>query len=149
MNKNTLLTVAGLGLLAYFLLRRKKVVAKEIGQSQNTPPSTKIVEGLDKGTVARTTRSLRAEGVRVPKRKLIKVDDIVVPKKAPIYISPANLIPDVYDRGVGKPIDNVNFDSESNSFYNVSGVCSENMQRACKCASERTGKYQLDIPKLP
>lgn len=146
MNRNTLLTIAGLGVLAYFLLRKKKTDAKELGQAPETPTTNKIIEGVDAGTKAKTTATLRAQGVRVPKKRLVLVEDIKVPVKEPIFISPANVIPNVYDRGVGEPT--MSASGADYGYYNMSGICSENVQSACRCAEKSKVDYKLDIPSF-
>jgi hypothetical protein len=133
-------------LATYFLLR-KKSQAKEIGQTPNVPNTSRKIEGIDKGTVAETTATLRAKGVTTPKRLLINLEDIRVPLKKPIIIEPANVIPNIYDRGVGSPLPEMSANAES--FYNLAGSCSENIQNACKCSQGKKGKYRLDIPNLP
>lgn len=145
MNRNTILTIGVLGVLAYLVFGRKKSPAKEIGQAPATP-SGKPVSGVDKGTVAETTATLKAKGVRVPKRKLITTADIKVSPKTPLYVAPTNLIPDQYDRGIGLPVVAAN---GGQSYYNVSGICSEDMQKACKCGESQSKSAKLDIPSLP
>lgn len=148
MNKNNLITLGAIGLLAYFLLRRKEA-AKEIGQSENQSSSDRIIQGIDKGTVAQTTATLRASGVSIPQRKLITVDDIRVPVKEPIYVPARNAIPNFYATNVGQPISEIAANASQDGFYNANGTCTENIQKACGCASEKKGKSKLDIPKLP
>jgi hypothetical protein len=82
------------------------------------------------------------------KKSPVLIEDIRVPVKEPIYIAPINAIPNVYDRGVGQPL-TMAANGRQESFYNMSGYCSENVQNACKCSAGRTGKYTLDIPQLP
>ena len=142
MNRNTLLTLAVLGVAAYFLLR-KKPQAKEIGQAPSVDTGNKTVEGVDKGTKAETTATLKAKGVKVPKRKLLLVDEIKVPVKEPIYVSPVNLVPNIYDRGVGQPLM-----ASGEAYYNMSGVCTEDIQKACKCQENKSKDYKLEIPSF-
>ena len=82
------------------------------------------------------------------KKTPVLIEDIKVPVKEPIFIAPINVIPSVYDRGVGQPIAFA-ANGRQESFYNMSGYCSENVQNACRCSSEKKGKYTLDIPQLP
>ncbi len=46
-------------------------------------------------------------------------------RKPPIYMSAENLVPNIYDRGVGAPM-----------FMNATGGAPTNIQDACKCASK-------------
>jgi len=142
MNRNTLLAIAALGLVAY-LLTRKKPQAKEIGQAPDIKTGDKTIVGVDAGTKADTTATLLAKGVRVPKKKLILVDDIKVGAKEPIYVSPINLAPNIYDRGVGQPLM-----ATGDTFYNMSGYCSENIQNACGCQEKKTNEFKLEIPSF-
>lgn len=142
MNRNTLITIAVLGLAAYFLFR-KKPQAKEIGKAPDVNTGNKTIEGVDKGTKAETTATFRAKGVRVPKPRLLMVDEIKVPVKEPIYVSPVNLVPNIYDRGVGQPLM-----AKGEAFYNMSGTCSEDIQKACKCQENKSKDYKLEIPSF-
>lgn len=142
MNRKTVFTIAALGILAYWLLR-KKPQAKEIGQAPDVKTGDKTIEGVDKGTVAQTTATLKAMGVTVPKKVLLQVEDIKVPVKDPIYVSPVNLAPNIYDRGVGQPLM-----ATSEAFYNMSGVCTEDIQKACNCQKDKSTEYKLDIPSF-
>jgi hypothetical protein len=68
--------------------------------------------------------------------------------KDPIRVKPQNLIPDIYDRGIG---DDVNFQGSSGDegfYHNLSGKDTINISSACKC-SPNTKIYKTDIPKLP
>jgi hypothetical protein len=145
MNRNTLLTVAVIGLVAYFLLRKPKE-AKEIGQSPEDAGTNKTVEGVDAGTKAQTTATLKAKGVRVPKKRRVLLEEIVVPKE-PIVIPPSNLIPNVYSRGVNQPLP-IEVSANGERYFNMSGTCSENIQTACKCTAKTKERYKLDIPNI-
>ena len=146
MNRNTLITIAAIGIVAYLLLRKKNTPAKEIGQAPDEAKGGSKVEGLDAGTKAQTTATLKAAGVRVPKKRVIFTEDIKVPAKEPISIPAINLIPNVYDRGIGMEMP-VNADG-GQGYYNMSGFCSENMQNACRCADKVKDDNKLDIPSF-
>lgn len=146
MNRNTLLTIAGLGILAYLILRGKNKPAKELGQAPDAANSARVVEGVDAGTKAKTTAGLKAQGIKPPKKRLIMTEDIKVPAKEPIYISPVNLAPNIYDLGVGQPVFNAS--GNDYGYYNMSGFCSENVQNACRCAEKTKTDYKLDIPSF-
>jgi hypothetical protein len=136
-------TIVGLGavaLLAYLLLRKKKgVQLSDIKVDKNAPaPSTPTASV----TVVKSDAPVNL------KSSPVLIEDIKVPVKRPIYIPAINSIPNVYDRGVGQPLD-MAANASKESFYNMSGYCSENLQNACRCSAARTGKYTLDIPQLP
>lgn len=155
MKGSTVLTIAGLGLLAYLLLRKKSVSALDTSASGAAPaPSaaaapvapvtvTKTVQGLD--DKIQNNSEVRLGRSRSAKKAVIMPEDIKVPAVEPIYVSPVNLIPNVYDRGVGQPTMNVAANGEG--YYNLSGNCSESIQKACRC-QEKKQPYKLDIPSL-
>ena len=156
MKTRDILLVAGIGLLAWYLLKGKKTPLK--------------VQDLTAGSGGSPAPALKGNGAPEPVAKLNaglkqpltvedfnkKVTPVIPPKdfvlpvlekpalREPVKIAPVNLIPNVYDRGVNQPL------GETDQFYaSFAGVCSENMESACKCTSERREKYKLDIPKLP
>lgn len=47
--------------------------------------------------------------------------------KPPIFVRPQNLIPNIYDRGVGLPM-----------YMNATGGAPVNIQQACRCAAKKT-----------
>ena len=140
MKTRTLVGLGAIALLAYLLLRKKKgVELSDIKVDKNAPaPST---------PTAAVSVSKSDAPVNLKKSPVL-IEDIRVPVKDPIYIAPINAIPSVYDRGVGQPL-TIAANGNKEAYYNMSGYCSENVQNACKCTQERTGKYKLDIPQLP
>jgi len=137
-------TIVGLGaiaLLAYYILRKKK---KDVVLSDIKVDSTAPAPATPSASVS-VSKSSSAVNL---KKSPVLIEDIKVPVKEPIFIAPINAIPSVYDRGVGQPIA-FSANGKVESFYNMSGYCSENVQNACKCSSEKKGKYTLDIPQLP
>lgn len=128
MKVSNLLAIGGVGLLAYYLLRNQKSPINLSDIKSNASTKAKALNaGLGKNPVV--------------------IEDIRVPLKKPIYISPQNVIPDVYSRGIGQPLD-VNANGEE-GYYNIAGYCSENVQNACRCSVDKSKGYRLDIPKLP
>ena len=134
-------TIVGLGaiaLLAYFLLKKKNVVLSDIKVDANAPapanPSASV-------SVSKSSSPVNL------KRSPVLIEDIKVPVKEPIFIAATNSIPNVYDRGVGQPLDFA-ANGKLESFYNMAGYCSENVQNDCRCTSKNTWKYTLDIPQL-
>ena len=135
-------TIVGLGavvLLAYLLLRKKKgVELSNIKVDKNAPaPSTPTASV----TVVKSDSPVNL------KSSTVLLEDIKVPIKNPIFIPAINVIPNVYDRGVGQPLA-FSGNRSQESFYNMSGYCSENVHNACRCSVARTGKYTLDVPQL-
>lgn len=145
MNRNTLLTLAVLGAVAYVVFRKPKE-AKEIGQSPEDAGTKKKIEGVDVGTKAQTTATLKAQGLKIPKKRRVLVEDIRVPKQ-PVIIPALNKIPTVYGRGINEPLP-VELSANGERYYNMSGTCSENIQSACKCTAKTKDRYKLDIPNI-
>jgi hypothetical protein len=140
MKTRTIVGIGAIALLAYLLLRKKKgVELSNIKVDKNAPAPPTPTASL---TVVKSDAPVNL------KSSPILLEDIKVPVKEPIFIPATNSIPNVYDRGVGQPLA---FSANGNqeSFYNMSGYCSENVQNACRCSAGRTGKYTLDVPQLP
>ena len=140
MKTRTIVGIGAIALLAYLLLKKKKGVnLSDIKVDKNAPAPPTPTASL---TVVKGDAPVNL------KKSPVLIEDIRVPVKEPIYIAPINAIPNVYDRGVGQPL-SIAANGRQESFYNMSGYCSENVQNACKCSAGKTGKYTLDIPQLP
>ena len=140
MKTRTIVGIGAIALLAYLLLKKKKGVnLSDIKVDKNAPAPLTPTASL---TVVKGDAPVNL------KKSPVLIEDIRVPVKEPIYIAPINAIPNVYDRGVGQPL-SIAANGRQESFYNMSGYCSENVQNACKCSAGKTGKYTLDIPQLP
>ena len=140
MKTRTIVGLSAVAILAYLLLRKKKgVVLSDIKVDKGAPTPSTPTASL---TVVKSDAPVNL------KKSPVLIEDIRVPVKEPIYIAPINAIPNVYDRGVGQPL-SIAANGRQESFYNMSGYCSENVQNACKCSAGKTGKYTLDIPQLP
>ena len=140
MKTRTIVGIGAIALLAYLLLRKKKGMnLSDIKVDKNAPAPATPTASL---TVVKSDAPVNL------KKSPVLIEDIRVPVKEPIYIAPINAIPNEYDRGVGQPL-TVAANGRQESYYNMSGYCSENVQNACKCSSEKKGKYTLDIPQLP
>lgn len=133
MKNRDILLLGGVALLAYLLLRRKKrpMMASDIKTTVSAP------------TPAPTAKAAFSS---VLKKNPVVVEDIVVPVKKPIMIPATNLIPNIYDRGVGQDVD---FGASGEKYYNMSGICSESVAQACNCSVKNKESYKLDIPTLP
>lgn len=137
MNK---LLIAGVAVGVLYLLTRKKPLQVEDLKKTSPAPSPSDTK---KQSVQSPVESAKvsANFAGFPK-VAIRTEDIRVVKR-PIYIRPQNAIPNVYDRGVGQEV------NATGGHFNVSGACSENVQKACQCADKKHGEYKLDIPTLP
>ena len=154
MKTRDIVIIAGLGLLAYYLLMRKKPLMKEdlpagsggskspvfSGKASPTPPTN---TGGVKQPVTVEDLSLKIKPALVPQEYVMHTLEKPA-LRVPVSIPATNLIPSVYDREINKPM------PVNDQFYaSFAGACSESMESACKCASTRKEKYKLDIPKLP
>lgn len=147
MSNNTWLWVGAGALAAYWLFWNKKNPALATATSNTTPSNL--------GTLPKAKRmvELRLDNFQNPiVRKVVNVpepriiDEIDRPDlKEPIYANPINLIPNVYDRGVGQPI----YPSQITAFaHNMNGDCTTGVYKACRCAIQEKPIYKLDIPEL-
>lgn len=154
MKTRDILIIAGLGYLAWYLLKGKKPLMKEDlsagkggspsptikGSGAPTPPP--VMGGL-KTPVTVEDLSLKVKPAFVPQEYVMPTLEKPTLRE-PIEIPATNLVPNIYDRGVNAPL------ATKDQYYaSFAGTCSENMESACKCASTRKEKYKLDIPKLP
>ncbi len=153
MKSRDILLLAGVGLLAWWLLRdKKKPLMKEdlsAGKGGSDAPPFKGAQDkkapnpyrLRKNPISVDDLSKKQPVFVTP--KLDVMPDVLKPElKEPISIPAANLIPNVYDRGVNQPL-------PDQYYASFAGVCSEDIQSACKCTSTKSEKYQIDLPKLP
>jgi hypothetical protein len=146
MSNNTWLWVGAGALAAWWLLRDKKSSAAPTAISSN--PS-------NPGTLPKAKRmvELRLDNLQNPiVRKVVNIpepriiDEIDRPDlKEPIYANPINLVPNMYDRGVGQPI----YQNQVTAFaHNMDGDCTTGVYKACRCAIQEKPIYKLDIPEL-
>lgn len=158
MNNKTIFTLAAIGVLAYWYF----------GMRKKTPMTTADLKAEPKpGAPATTTSSapipIPSTATKPVRVKEVQLEDIpykmpqfVKPEKRvfqkpakpvmkeDIYVSPTNLIPNVYDANM-----NIAVYPDRNNYANFSGACSENIQNACRCSKENDVKYKLNIPQLP
>jgi hypothetical protein len=154
MNTKTLLGIGGVAILAYILFRNKKKV--EVSDLQKEPSNVipAVVKNLKNQVLVSdlSSNSQSRTGIGVPikvRRSRLILDQIKVPVKEPIIMNPINLIPNRYDRGVGQELA-VSASGEVQGYYeNMAGVCTEQIQKACKCTSEKQERLPLNIPQLP
>jgi hypothetical protein len=154
MNTKTLLGIGGVAILAYVLFRNKKKV--EVSDLQKEPINVipavirrkKDVVTLDDLSSNSQSRTGIGGPIKVRNSRLI-LDPIKDPVKQPVIINPINLIPNIYDRGVGQEI-NLAASGEIQGFYeNLAGTCTEQIQNACRCNDKKQDRFPLNIPQLP
>lgn len=171
MNNKTIFTLAAIGVLAYwyFGMRKKTPMTTADLKAEPKPgapatttssapipaPTTKPVRVKEVQFPAPTTKPVRVKEVQledIPYKmpQFVKPEKRVFQKpakpvmKEDIYVSPTNLIPNVYDANM-----NIAVYPDRNNYANFSGACSENIQNACRCSKENDVKYKLNIPQLP
>jgi hypothetical protein len=155
MKSRDILLLAGIGLLAWYLLRDKKkpLMKEDLSAGKGGSDAPPFKGGEDKKPSPYPPYRLRKNPLQVDDfskkqpvfvtPKLDVMPDVLKPElKEPISMPAANLIPNVYDRGVNQPL-------PDKYYASFAGTCSENIQSACKCTSKKSEKYQIDLPKLP
>jgi hypothetical protein len=152
MNNKTLVGIGVVALLAYYLFRKKdkKVVKKEDLQASKNSPAPILANLKRQLTIddikTPSTGNSGSGGVVQIRRPRVVLEDIKVGAKEPIVIGATNLVPNIYDRGVGKTL---SLSGEDGFYINMSGTCTENIQMACKCSEREKPAYKLDVPMLP
>lgn len=154
MKTRNILLLAGVGYLAWLYFRNKKkpLKAEDLSAGKNGSPAPLLKgNGAPQAPAMPTVKqALTVDDLSKKVAQDLPVKNLVTPEilkptfKKPIDIPATNLIPSVYDRGVGQPL------PMNDQYYaSFAGVCSENMESACKCVAGKKEKYQLDLPKLP
>jgi len=140
MNK---LLIAGAAVAVIYLLTRKKGMTVDDIKNASSAPAPKPSDTKKQSVESNIqTGKVSANFAGFAKVQLRPEDIRVV--KQPVYIRPTNSIPNVYDKGVGMEVN-----ATGRGYFNVSGECSSNVQKACQCADKKHGEYKLDIPVLP
>lgn len=155
MKTRDILLLAGVGLLAWWYLKKKdKPLMKEdlsAGQG-GSPKPTFVGDASPKPVppIGIAKAPITVEDLSLKLKQTIPTSEYVMPVlekptlREPISIPATNLIPNIYDRGVNQPL------APNDQYYaSFAGSCSEDLQTACKCATTKKEKYKLDIPKLP
>jgi hypothetical protein len=154
MKTRDILLIAGLGYLAWYLLKGKKPLMKEdlsAGKGGSPSPTMKG-SGAPQApaTLGGFKKPVTVDDLSLQLKPVMQPQEFVMPTlekpalREPIEIPATNLIPNVYDRGVNAPL------PMNDKYYaSFAGTCSSSMENACKCASTRKDKYQIDLPKLP
>lgn len=156
MNNKTIFTLAAIGVLAYWYFgMRKKTPMTTADLKAEPKPGAPATTTSSAPIPAPTTKPVRVKEVQledIPYKmpQFVKPEKRIFQKpakpvmKEDIYVSPTNLIPNVYDANM-----NIAVYPDRNNYANFSGACSENIQNACRCSKENDVKYKLNIPQLP
>jgi hypothetical protein len=111
-------------------------------------PSSVLVSGssddLPEDVNYVTAKELGADGTTYYNTLSGRLETMFKPMKKPIYISPKNSIPNVYDRGIGQDIDFL-------GFMNASGgdTIQNNCNKANLKGATSGAQLKMDMPKLP
>jgi hypothetical protein len=154
MKTRNILLLAGVGYLAWLYFRNKKkpLKAEDLSAGKNGSPAP-LLKGNgapEAPTSPALKQPITVDDLSMKVTPVFDVQPMAMPilekpaLREPIVMPATNLIPNTYDRGVGQPL------PMNDQYYaSFAGVCSENIESACKCAGQRKEKYKLDIPKLP
>jgi beta-lactamase regulating signal transducer with metallopeptidase domain len=126
-NSQILGIVGAVAIITYFVYRKKGLLVKDLKANKNAPTPKQPIVGIE---VSELKKKGSTELQFTGGKQNIKSD---------LIIKPRNVIPDVYDRGIG---DEVNFLGNM-----TGGGATINIDRACKCADKRQ-KLPLDLPKM-
>lgn len=121
--------VGAVAIIAYFVYRKKPLSVEDIKGIQDAPAPKPSIGGIE-------VAELKKKGGT----ELQFTGGFKSRIKEPLYIKPRNVIPNVYDRGIGDEVNFLGNMQEGNATINI--------QKACKCA-DKTKRLPLDIPKLP
>lgn len=152
MNNKTLVGIGVVALLAYLYVRnrdKKLLQVEDINVPKNAPMP--VVANLKKQLMLSdiqkpSTGNSGKGGIVKIRRERVVLNDIKVGAKEPIVIGATNLVPNIYDRGVGQTLPLL---GEDGFYLNMSGTCTENIQMACRCSEREKPAYKSEIPMLP
>jgi hypothetical protein len=130
-------------------MRNKDLALKDL--KSNKPEDTLTPKPRLKKKVDLSINDLQnpnVKFVKASKKPRVKIEEPTVGLKEPVIVPPVNLIPNIYDRGVGREL-LVGFNGEQSGFYNnMPPDCTHSLEAACRCATKTSPKYKLDIPGL-
>jgi hypothetical protein len=122
----TLVVVSIAAVAAYMLLRKKGVSVSDIPSVKAAPLPNPLQTGI-------TVSELKKKG-----NMELSFTGFKSPVKQPLYIKPRNVVPSIYDRGIG---DEVNF------YGNLQEGATVNISNACK-ATDRRNRLPTELPKI-
>lgn len=127
-NSQVLGIIGAIAIITYFVYRKKPLSVKDMGKPKDSAIPKQPIVGLE-------LTELKKRGGS----ELQFTGSFKSPLKEPLYIKPRNVIPNVYDRGIG---DEVNFLGNM-----IDGKATVNITNACKC-SDKSKRLPLEIPKI-
>jgi hypothetical protein len=122
----TLVVVGIAAVAAYMLLRKKPLSVADLPSDKAAPLPNPLQTGI-------TVSELKKKG-----NMELNFTGFKSPVKQPLYIKPRNVVPSIYDRGIG---DEVNF------YGNLQEGATVNISNACK-ATDRRNRLRTELPKI-
>lgn len=120
--------IAGVAVVAaYMLLRKKPMAVSDIKSDKPAPAPQNPLRGMEIADVGKKTAPME-----------LAFSGFKSPVKEPLYIRPRNVVPSIYDRGIG---DEVNF------YGNVKEGATVNINTACKSADTRK-RMPSELPQI-
>jgi len=122
----TLVAVGIAAVAAYMLLRKKPLSVADLPSDKAAPFPNPLQTGI-------TVSDLKKKG-----NMELNFTGFKSPVKQPLYIKPRNVVPSIYDRGIG---DEVNF------YGTYEGGATVNISNACK-ETDRRDRLPSELPKI-
>jgi hypothetical protein len=122
----TLVVVGIAAVAAYMLLRKRPLSVADLPSDKAAPLPNPLQTGI-------TVSELKKKG-----NMELSFTGFKSPVKQPLYIKPRNVVPSIYDRGIG---DEVNF------YGNLQEGATVNISNACK-ATDRRNRLPTELPKI-
>lgn len=122
------LVLAGVAVVAaYMLLRKKPLAVSDIKSNTPAPAPQNILRGIEVADLGKKKAPME-----------LAFSGFKSPIKEPLYIKPRNVVPSIYDRGIG---DEVNF------YGNIKEGSTVNITSACKSADKRK-RMPSELPQI-
>jgi hypothetical protein len=122
----TLVVVGIAAVAAYMLLRKKPLSVADLPSDKAAPLPNPLQTGI-------TVSELKKKG-----NIELNFTGFKSPVKQPLYIKPRNVVPSIYDRGIGE---------EVNFYVNLQEGATVNISNACK-ATDRRNRLRTELPKI-
>jgi hypothetical protein len=160
MKTSDVLLIAGIGVLAWWLLGRKKPLeAKDMTNTKPlgsgaAPTEIPAVDAMVKSPVTVEDLSSRRganqrdkKSVRIRNPRVVKaVENPVV--KGSLTIERTNVNPSVYNDEIGLTIEKPTIVHATSDYQNFIGNTSS-IQKVCRCTSKTDKRYRTNLPQMP
>jgi hypothetical protein len=156
LNAKKAIGIAAIAVAAYYLW--KAMGNKKAAEPKQDDSANASADGVNQQPMGQNRRRdiFRRGPVDIVKPDRIPFRPARPGLKKPIYMPAYNALPNAYDRTVGMPLPvkpqpmeyYANADG-TQMYATFGGSCSTDLQTACRCMSQKTERYKLDIPQLP